>query len=254
MYATVLSEADIRSIAKAPTSFTNNGEVHCGAVVERTGVVSVEKSGFVKCDAISEIYGRLDNHVRIEPDGSAWVRIVHHADPGTGNLFDSSDTFGTWVYKDAKRWFHGKMCDYADRWEFMIEQKANSSAITLKYRWAQSKNPNIAVYADVASASITKNTSTGYTSFSTGGIYKKNSSAYYTTNNGSASNWWGAIGAWSDFSNGTPGWAGTKVEPGGYLDLYIRLDGGANWSYPDNDRVSIVKTDNSLTAYGITEI
>ena len=253
-YSTALTADDIRGIARAPVSFTDNGEVHCGALVERDGQVSVEKSSIVKCSAVSEIYGRFDSQPRIEPDGSAWVRIVHHADPGAGNLFASSDSFGTWVYKDAKRWFHGKMCDYADRWEFMIEQKANSSASTLKFRWVQTVNPNAAAYADVAAASITKNTSTGYTSFSHGGLYKKNSSAYYTTNNGTQSNWWGAVGAWSNTTNGIPAWNGTEVGTGGFEDLYIRVDGGANWSFPDNDRVSIVKTDNSLTGYGITEI
>lgn len=253
-YSTALSADDIMGIVRAPVSFTDNGEVHCGTLAERDGQVSVEKSSIVKCSSVTEIYGRFDNKTRIEPDGSAWVRIVHHADPGAGNLFASSDSFGTWVYKDAKRWFHGKMCDYADRWEFMIEQKANSSASTLKFRWVQTINPNTAAYADVAAASITKNTSTGYTSFSHGGLYKRNSSAYYTTNNGTQSNWWGAVGAWSNTTNGIPAWNGTEVGSGGFEDLYIRVDGGANWSFPDNDRVSIVKTDNSLTGYGIVEI
>ena len=252
MYATVLSEADIRSIAKAPTSFTNNGEVHCGAVVERTGVVSVEKSGFVKCDALSELYGRFDNHVRLEPDGSAWVRIVHHADP-TSYLFSSSDTFSTWVYKDARRFFHGKMCDYTDRWEFMIIQKGDSSASTLKYRWVQIKNPNTAVWADVAASTITKNTGSGYSDFSTGGLYKINSNTFYCANNGTQGNWWGAVGAWGSHQGGIPAWGSVIVKDGGFEDLYIRIDGGANWSFPVNDRVSIIKTDNSLTNFGIVE-
>ena len=103
-------------------------------------------------------------------------------------------------------------------------QKADSSASEKKYRWIQQVNPNTAVYEDVPSSAVTKNTGTGYTSFSTGGIYKFNSNAYYVTNNGSKGNWWGAIGAWNAHQGGIPGWAGTIVKDGGHLDLYIRID------------------------------
>lgn len=256
MYATALTADDITALYRAPVSFTNNGEVHSCGIHELPGTnpVSVGKSGVVKAAAVSEVYGRIGNEVRIEPDGSAWVRIVHHADPSSSNLFASSDSFGTWVYKDAKRWFHGKMCDYADRWEFMIIQKADASASTLKYRWVQTKNPNTAAWAEVAASTITKNTGSGYSDFSTGGLYKINRSTFYCANNGTQGNWWGAVGAWDIHQGGIPAWGSVIVKDGGFEDLYIRVDGGANWSYPDNDRVSIVKTDNSLTEYGIVEV
>lgn len=256
LYATALTADNVTELYKAPVSFTKNGEVHACCISENTGAANpeVKKDGVVEAVAFSEVYGRYDNSVRIEPDGSAWMRMVHHADPASGNLFASSDSFATSVYKDAKRWFHGKICDYTNRWEFMIEQKANSSASTLKFRWVQPVNPNTAAYADVAAASITKNTSTGYTSFSHGGLYKKNANAYYTTNNGTQSNWWGAVGAWANTTNGIPAWNGTEVGTGGFEDLYIRMDGGATWSWPSNDRVSIIKTDKSVTEYGIVEI
>lgn len=252
-YSTALGADDIRNIVKAPVSFTDNGEVHCGALVERPGHVSVEKSALVKCSAVSEIYGRFDNQTHIEPDGSAWVRIVHHADPTTYR-FASSDSFGTWVYRDERRWFHGKMCDYTDRWEFMIIQKGDGSASTMKYRWVQTKNPNTAAWGEVASANITKNTGPGYTTFSTGGLYKINSNTFYCANNGNEGNWWGAVGAWNSHNGGIPAWASVIVKDGGFEDLYIRVDGGANWSFPTNDRVSIIKSDNSLTEFGVVEV
>ena len=255
LYATALNADDITELYKAPVSFTKNGEVHACCISENTGAANpeVRKDGVVEAVAFSELYGRYDNSVRIEPDGSAWMRMVHHADP-TSYLFSSSDSFATSVYKDARRWFHGKICDYTDRWEFMIVQKADSSASTLKYRWVQAKNPNTAAWAEVAASTITKNTGSGYSDFSTGGLYKINSNTFYCANNGTQGNWWGAVGAWGSHQGGIPAWGSVIVKDGGFEDLYIRLDGGATWSWPDNDRVSIIKTDKSITEYRIVEV
>ena len=254
LYATALTADDITELYKASVSFTKNGEVHACCISENTGAANpeVKKDGVVEAVAFSELYGRYDNSVRIEPDGSAWMRMVHHADPTT-YLFSSSDSFATSVYKDARRWFHGKICDYTDRWEFMIVQKADSSASTLKYRWVQTKNPNTAAWAEVAASTITKNTGSGYSDFSTGGLYKINNSTFYCANDGTQGNWWGAVGAWGSHQGGIPAWGSVIVKDGGFEDLYIRLDGGATWSWPANDRVSIIKTDKSVTEYGIVE-
>ena len=254
LYATALTADDITELYKVPVSFTKNGEVHACCISENTGAANpeVKKDGVVEAVAFSELYGRYDNSVRIEPDGSAWMRMVHHADPTT-YLFSSSDSFATSVYKDARRWFHGKICDYTDRWEFMIVQKADSSASTLKYRWVQTKNPNTAAWAEVAASTITKNTGSGYSDFSTGGLYKINNSTFYCANDGTQGNWWGAVGAWGSHQGGIPAWGSVIVNDGGFEDLYIRLDGGATWSWPENDRVSIIKTDKSVTEYRIVE-
>lgn len=254
MYGTVLSAEDVAELYHTAVSFTRNGEIHAYDIIEDGNTANPEilKTGVVKTKAISENYGRYDNSIRIEPDGSSWIRMVHHADP-TSYLFSSSDSFATSVYRDSRRWFHGKICDYTSRWEFMIVQKADSSANILKYRWLQTKNPNTAAWAEVAASAITKNTSSGYSNFSTGGLYKINSNTFYCTNNGTQGNWWGAVGAWNSHQGGIPAWGNVIVKDGGYLDLYIRIDGGATWSWPENDRVSIVKPDKSITAYEIVE-
>ena len=254
LYATALTADDITELYKAPVSFTKNGEVHACCISENTGAANpeVRKDGVVEAVAFSELYGRYDNSVRIEPDGSAWMRMVHHGEPGPDNLFASGDSFATSVYKDSKRWFHGKICDYTDRWEFMVVQKIDSSSAATKFRWVQTKNPNNAAYADVPASSITKFTTSGYTNFSYGGIYRMTSNTYYAGNNSSSGNWMGAFGSWATWSGGIPGWT-AAVQPTGYLDLYIRLDGGATWSWPANDRVSIIKTDKSVMEYGIVE-
>lgn len=245
IYSTVLSADDIKRLYNAPISIANTGVGFASQFNETGSKASFRKTGVALTTCITESVPNID---RTEPDGSKWMRVVHHGNPTTYK-FASTDPFGRWVYKDDNRFFLGQMCDFTDRWEFMVEQKADGSATTYKYRWVQTKNPNKAVFADVASANVTKNTSTGYTSFSTGGIYKFNSSTYYCTNNGTSGNWWGAIGAWNAHNGGIPGWAGTVVKDGGYIDLYLRVDGGANWK----NTFSIMKSDKSLVGSGMDE-
>lgn len=222
-YMTVLTAAQIKELYNAPISVANTGACLSEQFTEGATGIAFAKTGVVSCNGISSLPGKYDPEVLIEPDGSCWAHIGHHADPTTYK-FASSDPFATGVWKDDRRFLDASYCDLVDKWEFIVEQKADSSATVKKYRWVQQVNPNTAVYEDVPSSAVTKNTGTGYTTFSTGGIYKFNSSAYYVTNNGSKGNWWGAIGAWNAHQGGIPGWAGTVVKDGGYIDLYIRID------------------------------
>lgn len=222
-YTTVLTAAQIKELYDAPISVANTGACLAEQFTEGATGISFAKTGVISCNGISSLPGKYDPEVLIEPDGSCWAHIGHHADPTTYK-FASDDPFATGVWKDDRRFLDASYCDLVDKWEFMVMQKADSSASVKKYRWVQPVNPNTAVYEDVPSSAVTKNTGTGYTTFSTGGIYKFNVNTYYVTNNGSKDNWWGAIGAWGTTQGGIPGWAGTIVKDGGHLDLYIRID------------------------------
>lgn len=223
IYATALTAAQVKELYDAPISVANTGTCLAEQFTEGATGISFAKTGVISCNGISSLPGKYDPEVLIEPDGSCWAHIGHHADPTTYK-FASDDPFATGVWKDDRRFLDASYCDLVDKWEFMVMQKADSSASVKKYRWVQPVNPNTAVYEDVPSSAVTKNTGTGYTTFSTGGIYKFNANTYYVTNNGSKGNWWGAIGAWSAHQGGIPGWAGTIVKDGGHLDLYIRID------------------------------
>lgn len=190
--------------------------------------LNINKNGIVNTDLYTEfIANTFDKNLYVEPDGSAWIRIVHHNNPANAR-FNSSDPFTSQVYLDADRWFNVSLCNYlSGTWEFMIKQVATSGATEYKFRWIQNYNPMTAVYADVAASNITKNTSSGYTSFSHGGLYRFNSQTYLCTNNGNNGNWWGAVGAWSSHQGGIPAWNGTVVTTG-YSDLYLRIDDKAN--------------------------
>ena len=250
IYATALSADDVVRLYNAPISISKEGEVFSSAFDETASKASFRNTGVVTATEISECYGKFDSEVRFEPDGSAWMRVVHHNNPA-GSLFSSSDTFTAWVYKDANRFCHGKMFDYTDRWELMVEQKTTSTATATKIRWIQTVNPNVAVFGDVDSADVTKISTDGYTVSSYGGIYKKKSSTYWCANNANSSNWMGAVGCWTAWSGGIPGWGGAVTS--GYLDLYIRLDGGANWSWPANTKTQVLKSDSSVVSAGFDE-
>ena len=111
----------------------------------------------------------------------------------------------------------------------MVKGKTTSAATEWKIRWIQTTNPMSAVYADVSSSKVTKVTTDGYSSSpsSWGGLYaNKGSKTYLSTNNGSSTSWWGAVGAYSAYQGGIPGWSTTTqtVTTTGYNELYVRID------------------------------
>lgn len=161
-----------------------------------------------------------------EPDGSKWQHVFHHVNPAS-IVFTSTDTFSTGVYKDNDRWFNFNICNKINsNWEILLIQQATFNSELQKYRWIQSSNPLTATYADVAAAAITKNTS-GYNTSGSGygGIYNNSDGgkAYLIANNGNNGNWWGAIGSWSRFNGGIPGYSSVVITTGS-LDVYIRVD------------------------------
>lgn len=191
---------------------------------------NITKNGIINLSTISETFVcPLDTTFYVEPDGSVWIRIVHHNNPAS-NKFSSTDSFDTFVYTDSNRWFYASLCNKITNniYEFMIKQSATSGGTESKYRWIQTKNPFNASYADVAVANVTRITTDGYSTYGNyGGIYKENSRSYFVTNNGTSGNWWGAIGCWTDYSTSIPGYAQTAISTG-YIDLYLRVDNQIN--------------------------
>lgn len=186
---------------------------------------SIFKNGMVQSsDFTNFIVNPLDLNYYIEPDESVWVRLVHHNNP-PNYLFASTNTFTSSVYIDGNRWFNVALCNKVgiSKWELMIKQKALSTDSESKFRWIQNYNPMTATYAQVASANVTKVTTSGYTNFSSGGLYLKNGNTYLCTNNGTEGNWWGAVGSWAIHQSGIPAWNGVVVTTG-YMDLYLRID------------------------------
>ena len=226
IYATALSEDDVKELYNIPTNIDNLGNFHSFEFVEDVGK-SIGKNGLTHTSEITElnILSKLkyDTNVYIEPDGSTWVHIYHHNNPAAGS-FASTDAFASSVYKDENRWFNAtEICNALNKWEFLIKYAYTNTTGESKQRWVQTVNPELAVFGDVDAADITRITGSGYVTGTWGGLYKKAASAYWVMNNGNSSNWWGATGSYSIYQGGIPGYGGT-VTTTGYNDLYVRID------------------------------
>ena len=164
-----------------------------------------------------------DTTIYRESDNSLWLRIFHHNNPTNNGLFASTDDFTKPIYKNANKWSNLQLLNQINSWELMVKQKATSSSSEMKYRWIQLVNPYTATYNDVTSNSVIKITVPSDATSATGGMYHIGSSTYFCITNGANGNWFGAIGAWTTYNNGIPGYPNTSVTTG-YLDLYMRID------------------------------
>lgn len=105
----------------------------------------------------------------------------------------------------------------------MVKYAFTAGGTAYKERWIQTKNPETAVFADVAAANITRVTGNGYKTGTWGGLYKLNNGGYWVMNNGTNGNTWGSTPRITIYQGGTPGYGGT-VTTTGYNDLYVRID------------------------------
>lgn len=181
--------------------------------------LSINKKGQFYDSNVKEI---ITNHT--ESDGSNWELVMHHNNPAN-NIFASTDDFANGVYKNPNLYFNFTICNELSSWEILVIQATESNSTPIKLRWIQTQNPLATTWANVASNKITKNTSTGYTSFSHGGLVRGNASGntYMTVNNGTSGNWWGATGAFKAYQGGIPGFNGA-IPKSGYIDIYVRVD------------------------------
>lgn len=192
----------------------------------------ITKNGIALTDCHSEfIVNTFDTNTYVEPDGSVWIRIVHHNNPAAAR-FASTDTFISQVYGSVDIWFNASLCNYlSGSWELMVKQMPATGGTEVKYRWIQSVNPMTSgQFEATKAANVTKITTTGYSNASSyGGAYVLNNNTYICCNSGTNGNWFGAFGAWGTYSSGIPGYAGAAITTG-YMDLYLRIDSKANLS------------------------
>lgn len=228
IYCTALSADDVLQLYHTSAKIDNKHKIHSFEFNENSQD-KITKTGQLQGSALTEFNGmsylKYDSNLYIEPDGSCWVRVFHHNNPGAGS-FSSGNDFAHSVYIDENRWFNVELANYLDKWEIMVKGKFTATSDEWKLRWIQQYNPMTATYENVAVANITKITN-GYSSSPTswGGLYFKNGSTYLCANNGTNGNWWGAVGSYSVYQNGIPGWgpSGT-ITTTGFNDVYLRID------------------------------
>lgn len=189
-------------------------------------MTSITQQGIASTSSFAESFlNPYDLETYTEPDGSAWIKIIHHNNP-TNAKFASTNTFTTSVYLDTDRWFYGSLFNQItnEKYELMLKQKTTSSATEAKYRWIQTVNPMTATYDQTKAANVTKITTTGYSNIAAyGGVFLRNGNTWLAVNDGSSSgDWMGALGCWAAWNGGIPGWGGAVTS--GYMDLYLRVD------------------------------
>lgn len=239
IYYTSLLDTDVKQLYNVSMKIDKSSKIHTFEVFEN-GQNKITKQGQLKCANIIEFNGlsylKYDSNLYIEPDGSCWVRIFHHNNPAAA-LFASTDDFAHSVYKDEDRWFNVELCNYLNSWELLIRSKRTEDDTEVAYRWVQSANPMTATADEVTADLVTYNTN-GYNTRSWGGIYKRATAdyTYLNTHNGTAGNWYGAIGGYSLWNGGTTGQRTTGAANAittGYVDLYVRVD-NLSTTFPSN--------------------
>lgn len=185
----------------------------------------------------------IDPQVIQEPDGSWWVQVLHHKNPTT-NKFASTDTFSLGVYKNANTWCQFNLFNICTKWELLVKQKKSTSDSEQKFRWIQNINPILATFADTSASSITRITTSGYTTSTFGGAYYNGgTNTYLVCNNGTSGNWFGAWGCWTAHGGGIPAYNGGAIVDEGYVDVYIRID---NDSLTSTDKAKIFQNQDII--------
>jgi len=211
IYATALSDSDIKELYETVATIDKNGNLSCYEFDERGTAPQIRKNGVVETGLIVE--GQA-NKFKALSDGSIWVQLLHHNNPAS-NLFTASNCWnydnGTNLYSALFLLKNGDFKNSQGQYEFLACEKLTSASTETLFRWKQTSNPSVS------------STITGFSAISGSSFYNYRglltNGNYGCMHNGST--WWGCCGSYTPYQGGIPGFS--NIITSGYLDLYVRV-------------------------------
>lgn len=241
IYASVLSEDNIKALYQTSISMTEEGSVQAYEFIEEPDSfnIKITKQGVLKASDISEVGYIGGMKIKVLSDKSVWARI-NWLDLTTDKTVFADDDEVAFCDK-SNRFSRMGLIDHFKvngKYEFMLTYPSLSD--TLYNRWTQTSSPNVAYGSATGLTKIT----TAWSNHS-GAITKSNSSgsALYSMNE--YGNWWAPIGQKTLFNTGIPAANGsTQTE----TELWVRID-----TLPNLTKISMLDKDY-LQAFNIYEI
>ena len=206
IYSTVLSDEDIKKLYNTSAFVDNEGNVYSYNFDDSIDHLKVNNKGIFNHGNFYESANYMDMKTLILDTGEVFVRILHHnCQNGTvyftrENVLDIQSEH---LYSRLGLMENYRMPD--GKFEFLATQSNDSNL----YRWKQSSNPVISETLE-GFETITHNNN---------GLCKNPYCAACAVSNKS-SNWWCAIGSWTNLDNAIPGFGVKEVNE---INLYVRV-------------------------------
>ena len=194
IFATALTETDVKALYQQPVSIGLKLDMYVPEIYESTSVPKFSKNHFLT-DYYHEYYEA--------DDGSIFITLLDHYNNNGSYLFTSSNWSNNhigglysrlYLLQDAQVWFLNN-----NTFEFIALQPVEEPGKI--YRWKQTSNPYIST------------TLSGFTNISN--MTEANALKKVSSNTGiSAANngWWCAVGCYTAYQGGIPGFGGKVVK------------------------------------------
>ena len=197
VYATVLSDADVKDLYQTKASISKNGKMFANEICETTLANMTTKTAY----------------------DANWVRIFYHNNNSGAQVFSSDEKEFlrcNTTYKKSDLWALEHFRNKDGQFEFLLEYEGQTGYNRWKQTSDFTKTTSITGYSAVQ---------VSWTSNGWGGLALSQDSGSTWVDgspNSGASSWWYAIGCKTNYNSGIPGPNGAIASAG--LSLWVRTD------------------------------